>query len=133
MGIRYTPIGPASSLQKVGYAHRMARVVYLVSDLLFVSKIRETAATLGHEAVAVRDAEGLAAAAPEAGLVVLDLRRPDALPGLARLRAAQPAARVVGFIDHERTDVMEEAEAQGCRALAKGRFSTELPKLLAAL
>ena len=108
----------------------MARVVYLVSDLLFVSKIRETAQTLGVELESCRTPEKLAAAAVAAQLVILDLRRPDAMAVLGALPAGVPS---VGFIDHERVEVMEEARARGCRAFAKGKFTSELPALLAAL
>jgi hypothetical protein len=103
-------------------------VVFWVQDLLFVSKIREVARTLGVEAKSVRDADALAAAASNATLVVLDLRLPTALPALERL-AGTPVKKV-GFIDHERTDVMERARELGCIALAKGKFSTELPTLM---
>jgi CheY-like chemotaxis protein len=111
----------------------VAPVVYLVQDLLFTSKIRETAAQLGVEVEGARDAAGLAAAARGARLVLLDLRRPDAL-GALELLAADPATAAVpsvGFVDHERTDVMQAAAARGCgRVLAKGRFASELPALL---
>jgi hypothetical protein len=63
-------------------------------------------------------------------VLIGDLRRPDAL---AALEAADPGARRVGFIDHERTDVMEQARARGCTALAKGKFSSELARLLSSL
>src|SRR5689334_4692415 len=75
------------------YARRreaMADVVYLVTDLFFVAKIDETAAQLGVAAEQVRDAEALAARAPAARLALVDLRRPDALDALDRLRAAAP-------------------------------------------
>ncbi|HZS39924.1 MAG TPA: hypothetical protein VFF06_23990 [Polyangia bacterium] len=113
----------------------MAAVVYLTQDLLFVSKIRETARQLGLDVEAARDAASLEAAARGAKLVILDLRRPDAL-GVLDALAADPATRAiakVGFIDHERVDVMESARAKGCKALAKGKFATELPLLLGAL
>ena len=108
----------------------MARVVYLVSDLLFVSKIRETAQTLGIELESCRTPDKLAAAAASAKLVIVDLRRPDALQVLSALPAGVPS---VGFIDHERVEVMEEARARGCRAYAKGKFASELPALIAGL
>jgi hypothetical protein len=109
----------------------MAKVVYLVQDLLFTSKIRETAKQLGWDAQSVRDAVQLAEAAPSAQLVILDLRRPDALPTLDQL--AQTKVEKIGFIDHERVDVMEAARDRGCRAYAKGKFSTELASILASL
>jgi hypothetical protein len=108
----------------------MADVVYWVQDLLFVSKIREVAQQLQLAAAPVRDADALVASAREARLVIVDLRLPAALDALERLPRELPK---VGFIDHERTDVMERAQALGCRALAKGAFSKELPRLMGDL
>jgi hypothetical protein len=109
----------------------MAKLVYLVQDLLFTSKIRETAKQLGWDVEAARDPAQLAAAAATAQLVLLDLRRPDALATLDQL--AQISVEKIGFIDHERVDVMDAARERGCRAYAKGKFSTELPGILASL
>jgi hypothetical protein len=109
----------------------MAKIVYLVSDLLFVSKIREVAKQLGVEAEARRDAAALSEAAATAQLVIVDLRHPAALAALDLLR--DRAVAKVGFIDHEKTDVMEAARERGCRAYAKGAFAKELPSLLAEL
>jgi CheY-like chemotaxis protein len=111
----------------------MAEVVYLVQDLLFTSKIRETAHHLGVEVVGARSPEALALAARQARLVIIDLRLPTALEALDRLAGDPDAARVpsVGFVDHERTDVMADARARGCgRVLAKGEFASGLPALL---
>lgn len=113
----------------------MAEIVHLIRDLLFVSKLREAAAALGAEVEGTRRAEDCAAAARSARLVILDLRLPEALRAL-ELIAADPeaaAVRSVGFVDHERTDVMETAKALGCgRVLAKGQLAAELPRLVAA-
>jgi hypothetical protein len=105
----------------------MAAVVYLVSDLLFTSKIRETARQLGLDVQAVRTVDEVASATREARVFIVDLRRPDAL---AALDAAGPAGARLGFVDHERLEVMEAARARGCVALAKGKFASDLPRLL---
>jgi DNA-binding NarL/FixJ family response regulator len=110
-----------------------APVLYWVTDLLFTSKIRETARQLGLEAQAVRDGDALVSAAPSARYVIVDLRRPGALELLERLAATAPSVPRAGFIDHEAVDVIARARALGCNALAKGKFSTELPRLLAAV
>ncbi len=110
----------------------MADVVYLVTDLLFSSKIRETATQLGLSVARATTADALVDGAREAEVVIVDLRLPGALDALARLEAAGPTARRVGFIDHERTDVMDAARHAGCHeVLAKGAFSKRLPELLA--
>lgn len=115
----------------------MADVVYLVNDMLFSSKIRETAKPLGVSVQGLRDPAALVAAASAgAKLVIVDLRLPAALDALAALGANAAAAKVpsVGFIDHERTDVMDEARARGCgQVMAKGQFATALPRLFGPL
>ena len=111
----------------------MADVAYLVRDMLFTSKIREVAKQLGVTVAAAREPAEVARAAAGARLVLLDLRLDGALAALDAL-AADPAlagVATVGFIDHERTDVMAEARARGCReVLTKGQFSKELPRIL---
>src|SRR5438034_483233 len=110
----------------------MAPVVYLVRDLVFVSKIHEAAARLDLEVERAADAASLHAAARDAKLVIVDLRLPEATDAFARLAADPLTARVraVGFVDHEQVDAMQ---ARGCgTVLAKGRFARELPALLAA-
>jgi CheY-like chemotaxis protein len=113
----------------------MARVVYLCTDLLFTSKIRETAQGLGHQVSPARDAAALLQAAPGADLVIVDLRLPSALDALAKLRADAATADIptVGFCDHERVELMAAAKDAGCdQVLPKGRFSSDLARLLAA-
>jgi len=113
----------------------MADAVYLVRDLVFTSKIHEAAAQVGATIAHARDAQALGAAARGARLVIVDLRLPEALDALGALAADGEAAGVatVGFVDHEREDVMVAARARGCgTVLAKGRFASELPALLRA-
>jgi hypothetical protein len=110
----------------------MADVVYLINDMLFSSKLREVAKQVGVTFQATRDPAAFGAAAREAKLAVVDLRLPSALDALAAARGT--SARTVGFVEHERTDVMDAARAQGCAdVMAKGQFANALPKLLQAL
>jgi hypothetical protein len=116
----------------------MADVVYLIADMLFSSKVREVAKTTGVSVQGTRDPAAFAAAARGAKLAIVDLRLPAALAALdalgAEIGGTASAVRTVGFIDHERTDVMEAARAKGCSdVMAKGQFANALPKLLAAL
>jgi DNA-binding NarL/FixJ family response regulator len=112
----------------------MADVVYLVRDMMFTSKIREVAAQLGLEARGAPDPAALSRAAPGARLVIVDLRLPQAMEALEALAADPAAAAVprVGFVDHQKVELMEAARARGCpRVLTKGQFAKELPSLLA--
>jgi CheY-like chemotaxis protein len=109
-------------------------LVYVVRDLLFVSKIREAAESAGLAVQGVRDVETLPAVARGARLVVLDLALPQSMRALEVLAADPATADVptVGFVGHERRDVMETAKALGCRqVMAKGEFATRLPALVA--
>ena len=105
----------------------------MVQDLLFVSKIRAAADELGVSVARAAGPEALRDAARTARLVILDLRRADALRALELVAADPEAAAVasVGFVDHERLDVMDAARARGCKTvLAKGKFASDLPALL---
>lgn len=111
-------------------------LLYVVRDLLFVSKIREAAEPLGVAVQPLRDVETLPAAAQSARLVVLDLALPQAMRAL-ELLATDPATAgipTVGFVGHERLDVMETAKALGCgQVMAKGEFAQKLGGLLRAI
>jgi CheY-like chemotaxis protein len=114
----------------------VADVVYMISDMLFSSKLREAAKATGVSVQAARDATTWAALACDAKLAIIDLRMPTALTALDALSIAMPPQnlRTVGFIDHERVEVMDEARAKGCTdVMAKGQFANALPKLLASL
>jgi hypothetical protein len=113
----------------------MPKLVYLVNDLLFVSKIRETAQQLGFEIERAATPAALQSSAASSVMVILDLRRPDAIATLDALRADAATSKIpaVGFVDHEREDILEAARSRDCTALAKGKFSTDLPRLLAAV
>lgn len=116
----------------------MADVVHFIQDMLFTSKLREVAKQLGVTVQATREPAALVTAAREAKLVIVDLRLPRAIEALQAL-AAEPGARqgqtkIVGFVDHEKTDVMDAARAAGCTdVMAKGQFANALPKLLSGL
>jgi hypothetical protein len=113
----------------------MAQVVYLIQDMLFSSKVREAAKQMGITVQPAREPAAWAAAAREAKLAIVDLRLPTAMAALEALATAPaPGLRTVGFVEHERTDVMDAARANGCTdVMAKGQFANALPKLLAAL
>ena len=108
-------------------------VVYFINDMLFSSKLREAAKAIGVTIQPAREPAAFAAAAREAKLAIVDLRLPAALAALEAL-GGQPGVRTVGFIDHEKTDVMDAARAKGCSdVMAKGQFANALPKLLASI
>ncbi len=116
----------------------MSRVLALVDDLLFLSRIREAARGTGAEVRAVRGSADLVAAARDGGKLVLvdaDSSRlpwPDAVCAL-RSEPALASLPVVAFLSHVHAEPAERARAAGCtRVLARGAFVQELPRLIAA-
>ena len=101
------------------------RVVALVPDLMDRSRVTAVAP----DAEVVTSVDALAAAAPGADLVVVDLGRPGVLDALPALTAAGP--RVVGFAAHVDRATIDAARAAGCDdVLPRSAFFRSLAELL---
>ena len=113
-------------------------VLAAVEDLLFRSKISETASQLGIEASFPRSPGKLLDAVRESPpeLLVLDLNSARFEP-LALLRSvkSEDATRevpTVGFLSHVQRDLAVAAREAGCdRIVARSAFTRDLPKILA--
>ncbi|MBA2441953.1 MAG: response regulator [Rubrobacter sp.] len=115
------------------------RVLAAVEDLLFRSKISETADTLGIDARFPRSKEKLLAAARESppDLIVLDLAasrfEPMALIQTLKSDAALEGVETVGFLPHVEKDLALAARESGCdRIMARSAFTKDLPEILSA-
>ncbi|MBZ5668803.1 MAG: response regulator [Acidobacteriia bacterium] len=116
-----------------------AIVVALVEDLLFLSKIRETAKAVGVTVIA-GDTRSCVPSILETGpqAILLDLNsRMLAAVDCVRALKADPATRqipIVGFVSHVQPDLIAAARAAGCDlVLARSAFSQQLPDLLRKL
>lgn len=117
----------------------MARkVVAAVEDLLFKSKISETASTLGVEALFPRSPKKLVEKVHESppDLLILDLNsaRFEPLQLLEQLKSdeASRSVPVVGFLSHVQKDLAVAARESGCdRVVARSAFTRDLPEILA--
>ena len=114
------------------------RVVAAVEDLLFKSKIMETAKGVDVEASFPRSpAKFLALAADSPpDLLVLDLNssRFEPLKLLGELKAGEKTrdVPVVGYLSHVQKDLAVAAREMGCdRVVARSAFTKDLPKILA--
>ena len=114
------------------------RVVAAVEDLLFRSKISETANTLGVEALFPRSPKRLVEKIHESppDLLVLDLNsaRFEPLQLLKQLKSdeASQGVPVVGFLSHVNKDLAVAARESGCdRVVARSAFTKDLPEILA--
>ena len=115
------------------------RVVAAVEDLMFRSKISETATQLGVEALFPRSPKKLfdEAQASPPDLLVLDLNsaRFEPLTLLKQLKSdeALKAVPVVGFLSHVQKDLAVAAREFGCdRVMARSAFTKDLPEILSS-
>jgi PleD family two-component response regulator len=114
------------------------RVLAAVEDLLFKSKISETASTLGIEAAFPRNPRKLLEALRESppDLLILDLNsaRFEPLMLLKNVRSDDATRDVstVGFLSHVQKDLAVAAREAGCdRVVARSAFTRDLPRILA--
>lgn len=114
------------------------RIFAAVEDLLFKSKISETASQLGIEATFPRNPRRLLEAMHESppDLLVLDLNsarfEPLALLEDVRSDGATRDVPTVGFLSHVQKDLAVAAREAGCdRVVARSAFTKDLPQILA--
>jgi PleD family two-component response regulator len=114
------------------------RVLAAVEDLLFKSKISETAETLGIEARFPRSPKKLLEALRESppDLLILDLNsaRFEPLTLLRTVKSDERGQRVptVGFLSHVQRDLAVAAREAGCdHVMARSAFTRDLPRILA--
>ncbi len=114
------------------------RVLAAVEDLLFRSKISETASRLGIEASFPRSPKKLLEAVRESppDLLVLDLNsdrfEPLSLVQTIRSEGATESVKTVGFLSHVQKDLAVAAREAGCdRVVARSAFTKNLPEILA--
>jgi hypothetical protein len=111
------------------------RVVLVVPDLLFATRIVETAKQLGVEALASsRPAAADACRAAPTDLLIVDIESTPDLDGLRRELDAHPETtrvRMVGFYPHVRAELREAALAARLDlVLPRSAFTTRLSRLL---
>jgi CheY-like chemotaxis protein len=114
------------------------RVLAAVEDLLFRSKISETASQLGVEASFPRNCRKLLEALRESppDLLVLDLNsarfEPLSLLQSVKSERAAEGVKTVGFLSHVQKDLAVAAREAGCdRVVARSAFTKDLPQILA--
>lgn len=114
------------------------RVLAAVEDLLFKSKIQETANSLGVEVRFPRSPGKLLAVLRESppDLLVLDLNsaRFEPLELLKEIKSGESALEVptVGFLSHMQKDLAVAAKEAGCdRIMARSAFTRDLPRIIA--
>lgn len=114
-------------------------ILVLVEDLIFLSKIQETAKVLGLpvQTASVADVAARVRENPVRSLLIdLNHRSGKAVELVQQLKAdpAMAGLRLVGFLSHVQTDLATSARAAGCDiVLPRSAFVKQLPELLAML
>jgi DNA-binding NarL/FixJ family response regulator len=121
------------------------RILVVVDDLIFLSKIRQTASLL-NVPLEMASPATLCARMAQAGFaaVILDLNhssgkamevvRAAKAANADKNRSEAPAVPVVGFVSHVQADLVEQARKAGCDVvLARSAFSQRLPEILRML
>ncbi len=112
----------------------MPVVCCVVSDLIFATKIRSTAAALGVEVTIVRNRAAMLSHLDDAATLILDLSlESDDAVELIRLARARPAApTIITYCAHVDADLASEAEGAGAdTVMPRSRFVVALPEILA--
>ena len=103
------------------------RVVALVRDLMFASRVRGAAP----EAVIVRSGAAVGeAVGPDTRLVIIELEAPGSEEAVADAVREAPSARVVAFGPHVMEDVLASARSAGAEVLTRGAFVKRLSGLV---
>ena len=112
-------------------------VLAAVDDMLFISKIRATAAHVGVDVRFARNADAVLASARDnrPSLIIVDLSAQKIDPvALATALKSDPELKTVvllGFFSHVQTDLMIEATKAGYdRVMPRSAFSKDLASIL---
>ena len=126
MGVWVTPTLPYRKTRR-----SMPTIVTLVPDLMFGTRIEDTAKHLGYriEALSASDDPDAAMARVAPALVVVAL---DAAGWERTIAAAKRAgARVLAFGSHKNVELLQAAKAAGAdEGVARSRMAADLPNLL---
>jgi CheY-like chemotaxis protein len=119
----------------------MARVLALIPDLLFGSRVQATLQGAGHEVELIAEAsrlQGRLDAEPHSQALVVDLTDED-LDGAALVRSLSSTGkladtRTLGFFSHVETQTRERAEQSGFdMVVPRSRMAREGAELIARL
>lgn len=111
----------------------LVKVLGCIHELMFSTKLRDTARHLGHECQVVRRAADVPEHLAGADVVVIDLMVAGggALDAVAAAREAGVA--VVAYGEHVAADVLQAARDAGAdQVLTRSEFTRSLPVLLGA-
>jgi len=113
------------------------KLLVVMTDLLFRSKIDEVARRLGLELRVAKSPEQLdrqlAAGEPAMAIVDLEEAALDSFAAVARIRTVSPSTPILGFAGHGNVEAIRRGRESGATVLARSGFTAQLPTLLTEL
>ena len=112
------------------------RVVALVADMVFESKITATARHVSLAVRTVRTAHDALAALSEASGLIVDMNIPtgDPLQLVRDAKEQRPDLRVIAFLSHVQVELARETREAGAdEVMPKSEFTEHLPAILERL
>jgi PleD family two-component response regulator len=121
----------------MGETRQNYKIIAVLDDLLFSSKIRETTKHLGLDLEFIKNADRLIQKLKpeEPSLIIFDLNSKaynpiETIKNLKSLPELKDIP-VLGYLSHVQTDLKKEAAKAGCDlVLPRSKFSKELKKIL---
>lgn len=109
----------------------MTRVVCIVSDMIFASRIRAAAAAAGLTVEFARDAASPAVRDAHRVIVDLECAAVDPIACVRAIKQLDPAPLVVAYGPHVRGELLEAAHAAGADVVVpRSKFSARLTDML---
>lgn len=113
------------------------KVLAAIHDLMFSSKVNAAAQGKPIEWLprGANVAEQVAARKPDVLLIDLASPKLDAINAVKAIKSGEGReTTIIGYVDHTREDLIEQARAAGCdQVMSKGEFARRLPELLSGL
>ncbi|MGH9040705.1 MAG: hypothetical protein ACRDZ3_10800 [Acidimicrobiia bacterium] len=107
------------------------QVLGCIHELMFGTRLRDTATGLGHDCRLVRRAADVAGALPGTDLVIIDLMVAGGGALEAVTAAREAGVTVVAYGEHVAVDVLQAARDAGAdQVLKRSDFARALPTLL---
>ena len=117
--------------------HRRKKIIAVLDDLFFSSKIREAAKSLDIDLEFVKNTNGLkekiTTAAPSLIIFDLNSRAGHPLEIIESIKSSSDLKQipVIGFLSHVQTELKEKAAMAGCDLVVpRSRFSKDLREIL---
>ena len=111
------------------------KILSLIRDLIFSSKLRAAASELGHDVISVRTLDQLSEAitSPDIKLVVIDLGCGafDPFSAIEQIRGSAPHLKLIAFYSHVEVELAERAgKISGLDLFTRSQFSMNVSEII---